>query len=57
MSQCSECVLTGISNLVNHLNSENQSLILSLLEHHLSLHTEDCDCAINEILKEDVNEK
>lgn len=57
MSQCSDCVFTGINNLIDRLNSDNESLILSLLEHHLSLHTEDCDCAINEILKEDVNER
>lgn len=57
MSQCSECVFTGINNLINSLTQDNEPIILSLLEHHLSLHTEDFDCAINEILKENVNEK
>lgn len=57
MSQCSECVFTGIISLVKRINQDNEPIILSLLEHHLSLHTEDFDYAINEILKENVNEK
>lgn len=52
MSQCAESVLLSIYQLLSNLSPTNYSLVLSLLEHHLDLHSEDINCAITEIINE-----
>jgi hypothetical protein len=50
MCQYSECFLLSIKSILDNLNEHNEALILSLLEHHINLHKEELDYAINDAI-------